>query len=116
MKFYIDDQGNYLGGWDDELAPPAGAIEIDYPPIYADQKWLWSGWGSSLMQDTQREDAWRTEELAFIADQLIAMEDADPSALPGTDRQWRDYRIALRSWKDGAEHYPDMRYRPQRPV
>ncbi|PAW49429.1 hypothetical protein CKQ80_01120 [Pseudomonas moraviensis] len=38
------------------------------------------------------EDAWRTEEMEFIANQLIAMEDDAPDALPGTEQQRRAYR------------------------
>jgi hypothetical protein len=61
------------------------------------------------------EDAWKLYEMAFIADQLIAMEDGDPSALPGTDRQWRDYRTQVRAWKEGVSGFPDSAGRPHRP-
>ena len=54
--------------------------------------------------------------MEFIADQLIALEDVDPDALPGTDRQWRDYRIQVRRWVEGAEGYPAVEWRPCRPV
>jgi hypothetical protein len=70
----------------------------------------------SIGQLIAEEDAWKLEEMDFIADQLIAMEDSDPSALPGTERQWRDYRTLLRAWKEGAEHFPDQAHRPARPV
>jgi hypothetical protein len=62
------------------------------------------------------EDAWKASEMDFIADQLIAIEDSDPSALPGTERHWRDYRTMVRAWKEGAEHYPDQAFRPVRPA
>lgn len=65
--------------------------------------------------DVVTEDAWRVEELAEIADQLLAIEDEDPSAMPGTDRQWRDYRTKVRAWKEGGFNFPDSFYRPQRP-
>lgn len=61
------------------------------------------------------ENGWREAELDFIADQLIALEDLDPAALPGTDRQWRDYRIQVRKWSEGAPGYPAVEHRPQRP-
>lgn len=66
-------------------------------------------------QDVLREDAWRVEEVAFIADQLLAIEDDDPTALPGTDRQWRDYRTQVRAWKEGRPDFPDQSKRPPRP-
>jgi len=62
------------------------------------------------------EDAWRVAEVAFIADQLLAIEDGDPTALPGTDTQWRAYRTKVRAWKEGALNFPDAAFRPQRPV
>jgi len=62
------------------------------------------------------EDSWRAAEAAFIADQLLAIEDDDPAALPGTDRQWRDYRIKVRAWKEGHPDFPDATKRPTRPA
>lgn len=62
------------------------------------------------------ETLWRDGELVFIADQLLRIEDADPTALPGTDRQWRNYRIAVRAWVEGAVGFPDSLNRPVRPT
>lgn len=62
------------------------------------------------------EEAWRGSEVSFITDQLIALEDGDPSALPGTVQQWRDYRTAVRGWKEGASGFPDSSGRPYRPL
>lgn len=62
------------------------------------------------------ETAWQAAEFAAVAEQLLKLEDGDPSALPGTARQWRDYRIQLRAWIEGAEQFPDQQYRPVRPV
>lgn len=68
------------------------------------------------VEDVIEEDAWRNSEVEFIADQLLAIEDDDPTALPGTDRQWRDYRIKVRAWKDGGNSdFPYKRLRPTRP-
>ncbi|MED7670177.1 hypothetical protein GXB78_23505 [Pseudomonas moraviensis subsp. stanleyae] len=62
------------------------------------------------------EEAWRGKEIAFISDQLIAMEDGDPLALPGTEQQWREYRTAVRGWKSGAAGFPEESSRPARPA
>ena len=62
------------------------------------------------------EANWQTAEMAFIADQLIALEDQDPTAQSGTERQWRDYRTQVRRWGEGADGYPAVESRPQRPV
>lgn len=61
------------------------------------------------------EDLWRTDELAFIADQLLALEDGDTSALPVSEEQWRAHRTATRAWKFGAANFPDPELRPARP-
>lgn len=39
MKYYRDEAGNYLGGWDEEATPPDGAIEVPFPPDNAGQLW-----------------------------------------------------------------------------
>lgn len=46
MKYYVDDQGKYLGGWD--ANPPAGAIEVPEAPDDARQVWNFqtSTWGA----------------------------------------------------------------------
>lgn len=44
MKYFVDSQGRYLGGWD--ANPPAGAIEVPFPPADARQIWTGAGWGA----------------------------------------------------------------------
>ena len=61
------------------------------------------------------ERSWQEAEMSLIAEQLPAVEDGDPAALPGTEREWRNYRIQVRAWKEGAEGYPDSEHRPARP-
>lgn len=67
-------------------------------------------------QHVIEEDAWRVAELAVIADQLLAIEDEDPAALPGTETQWRAYRTKVRAWKEGGVGFPDAALRPVRPA
>ncbi len=117
-RHYIDESGTYLGGWN--AGQPEGGIEIETPPEYADQKWLFPGWGTSAMVVRIAEDAWREAELACIASQLDAIDEAESGAppadlLPGSRPQWLAYRGAVRNWMDGADHYPDPLYRPARP-
>ena len=61
------------------------------------------------------ETSWQIAEMRFITDQLLALDDEDPAAEPGTEREWRDYRIQVRAWKQGAEGFPDSDKRPARP-
>lgn len=37
MKYYVNSEGVYLGGWDEN--PPEDAIEVPYPPEDARQVW-----------------------------------------------------------------------------
>lgn len=41
-KYYIDEQGTYLGGWN--ANPPANAIEVPFAPDDARQVWQFPGW------------------------------------------------------------------------
>lgn len=61
------------------------------------------------------ERVWQEDEMKLISEQLPAVEDGDPSALPGTEREWRDYRIKVRAWKEGAVGFPEAEKRPVRP-
>lgn len=61
------------------------------------------------------EDQWRVAELDLIADQLMALEDGDPAAMSITEQKWREYRTAVRGWKEGANFFPDIANRPVRP-
>ena len=47
MKYYVDDKGAYLGGWDQN--PPEGAIEVPFPPADARQIWTGAGWGAIVI-------------------------------------------------------------------
>lgn len=124
IKYFVDVNGVYQGAFGsppDNLEfydVPASWIVVPYAPEYADQVWSFehTQWGPSRMQAMQREDAWRTAEMALIADQLLRIEDDDPTALPGTTTQWRAYRVLVRGWVDGSNPaYPDITKRPQRP-
>lgn len=66
------------------------------------------------------EDAWRNSEISVIADQLMAIEEAEageevPDLLPGTRAQWLSYRTKVRAWKDGHVDFPNALMRPTRP-
>ncbi|TWC11432.1 hypothetical protein FBY06_14421 [Pseudomonas sp. SJZ085] len=63
-----------------------------------------------------REASWVEAEMVVIAEQLVMLEDEDPSARPGTSRQWRDYRIALRAWNEANPDFPDATKRPVQPT
>jgi len=43
MKYYVSNDGRYLGGWDTN--PPPGAIEVPSAPADARQLWLGDSWG-----------------------------------------------------------------------
>lgn len=115
MIAYVDENGTFLYSTDGE--PPEGGIAVEPPPEYADQAWLFPGWGPSTLKASGAEDQWREEQMTRIANQLLMIEDEDPDAEPGTKRQWMDYRIALRKWvTDGNPDFPDQEKRPVAPT
>lgn len=59
------------------------------------------------------ETQWVESERNFVTEQLEAIEDGEE--VPGTEREWRDYRIQVRAWKEAAEGFPEAEKRPVRP-
>lgn len=72
-----------------------------------------------------RENQWREVELVTIANQLLAIEEAEaaaeegepppPDLLPGTRNQWLAYRTKVRAWKESNLVFPNSLFRPERP-
>ena len=62
------------------------------------------------------EKQWAEQERKYVSDVLEAIEDGGDDAPLGTEREWRDYRIQVRAWKEGAEGFPDIENRPVRPA
>lgn len=125
IKYFVDEHGAYqaaVGSSPDDREfydVPSNWLEVPSGPEYADQIWSFefNQWGPSRMKAMQREDAWRLDEMALIADQLLRIEDDDPTAFPGTAAQWRAYRVLVRGWVDGSDTlYPDDIKRPPRPA
>lgn len=42
-KFFVDNNGRYLGGFDG-AKPPAGAIEVPAPPAHGRNRWVSGAW------------------------------------------------------------------------
>ncbi len=95
MKYYIDVNGNYLGGWDTN--PPEGAIEVTHPPYDARDVWDGIHWVPSKAQLETEARVWRDEELARADIELNKVQDGDGV---GTVTAWRAYRSALRKWPE----------------
>lgn len=128
---YVRPNGTYVGGYSEESGdvPAATPSENDaYPelvenliciehecPEYADQIWNFPGWSESEGKKIRRESFWRSSEMTSIADQLLRLEDSDPTSLPGSESEWREYRIKVRAWSEVASGYPDENKRPRRP-
>lgn len=68
-----------------------------------------------LLEIERLNAAWRDQELAVIADHLMALEERDAGVeaqdlLPGSRFLWLTYRSAVRNWSGTNES------RPERPV
>lgn len=72
------------------------------------------------------ENAWRDKEINVIANQLMAIEEAESALeegldppddlMSGTRSQWLSYRTKVRAWKEGNVDFPDANKRPVRPT
>jgi hypothetical protein len=111
MSYAIKPDGSYRAV---DATMELEADEILYNEV---PQWVYNLMEANRIKAEQAaiEDAWRVREVAFITDQLMGVEDGDPSALPGTEAEWRAYRTAARAWKEGAENFPDQEHRPSRP-
>jgi len=113
--YYILPDGTHIGQYD--YPPPYPDVIAVPAPLSSDQVWDFETqtWGPSLFLMSQRELAWVTAEMSVIAEQLLMLEDGDPVAAPGTEAEWRAYRIKVRAWKIDNPDFPDMTKRPVRP-
>lgn len=112
MRFYIDKEGAYLGGWD--ASPPEDSIEVEFPPENADQPWLFPGWGSSPARLSTIEGEWRDSEMPIAQQNVTAFEYGEKD-IPGTVEQWKAYWLALRKWTVDNPDFPNSEQRPVRP-
>ncbi|WP_335944434.1 hypothetical protein [Pseudomonas sp. G166] len=113
MIYYINNDGNYLGGSDGE--PLGDGIEISPPPEYADQVWQFPGWSESLAAAMSRELAWRDIEMPKAQQNVTALTyGADD--LPGTVDSWQKYWLALRKWTADNPDFPNSSKRPIQPT
>jgi hypothetical protein len=108
---YVLEDGAYLGGSDGE---PLSDIVVEPGPGYADQIWLFPGWSESPSRLRQVELEWQAAEMSFIANQLLAIEEEAEDAMPGTRKQWLNYRTTVRLWHESPD-FPDITKRPVRP-
>lgn len=81
-RYFVDGQGNYLGGFGG-AAPPTGAIEIPAPPDDARQVWNGSTWSAAPAQVAALDVD--TLAAALVAKGVLA--DADIAAAVASARR-----------------------------
>lgn len=113
MLQYVNSEGVFMGSWNE--GAPLEYIEVPTAPEYADQPWLFPGWGPSPSQIRRAEDTWRNAEMPIARENVTAIEFGDHS-IPGTTADWKAYWLALRAWVAGADGYPDPTRRPIKPT
>lgn len=116
MKYYVDAiTGIFIEATDS--TPPENSLAVEPAPEYADQVWLFPGWGPSPSQLAIVQNDWRIKEMEFIADNLLYIEDENPLATtPLVLKTWRNYRIKVMAWTDTNVDFPDLTKRPVRPT
>lgn len=125
MKFYAEVGKNLQMVDEADMGCPEGWIEMQYRRPEDENTLDYTAQEDGTWVITQEtinaklaiiENAWRIEEMKVIVEQLLMLEDDDTDALPGTETQWRAYRIVLRKWIDGNPDFPDSTKRPTRPT
>lgn len=111
MPYAIRSTGSFIQVGDDYQTLDGETLYDDVP------QWAYDAIEAAKAREEKVsiEGEWRASEMSFIANQLTAIEDEDPAALPGSTKQWRDYRIKVRAWMEGAESFPEPTARPVRP-
>jgi hypothetical protein len=111
MPYAILSTGSFIQVGDDYQPIDGETLHDDVP------QWAYDAIEAAKLREelAATEGEWRNSEMVFIANQLTAIEDEDPAALPGTTSQWKAYRIKVRAWVEGAQDYPEAASRPVRP-
>ena len=111
MPYAIRSTGSFIQVGDDYQPLDGETLYEDVP------QWAYDAIEAARVHEELAaiEEEWRNSEMSFIANQITAIEDEDPTALPGTISQWKAYRIKVRAWVEGATNYPESSYRPVRP-
>lgn len=99
MKYYVDAQGAYLGGWDS--SPPVGAIEVPDAPEDARQVWGGAQWGEA-QPSVPQSVTMRQARLAMLQAGILDDVEALIASMPGDDgRAARiDWEYALEVRRD----------------
>lgn len=86
MKYYVDQTGGYLGGWD--ANPPAGAVEAPFAPSDARQVWSFEteSW-SEIPQYVPSKVTMRQARLALLAAGLLDDVESLLQNMEGTEGQ-----------------------------
>lgn len=84
MKYYVDQNGAYLGGWD--ANPPVGAIEVAFAPADARQVWDFDAetWGT-IPQYVPLKVTMRQARLALLQVGLLDDTEALIASLEGPE-------------------------------
>ncbi len=80
MKYYVDQEGKYLGGWDQN--PPQGAVEVPYPPPDARQGWTGEDWGAvAATPETIAARRYQAETGGIVVSDMPVKTDRESQAL-----------------------------------
>lgn len=95
-KHYVNDAGQYIGGFGDGAVPPQGAVEVPEPP-HGRATWDGAAWHLPVPTPT-REEQEKLRHTAYVAE-------ADPlffrwQAGEATEAEWKAKRQEIR------ERYP----------
>jgi hypothetical protein len=122
MNFYYLKDGSAVG----EL----NGLPYNFHPEATPEQWAWfkGQLGEGLFVEVSRppdpepapedyiflENVWRESEM-LRAQKTVTALDYGEEGIPGTQRQWKDYWLALRKWTETNPDFPDSAKRPKAP-
>jgi hypothetical protein len=103
-KYYVDDEGNYIGGFDG-AEPPAGAIEVPEAPADARQKWSGDGWSAAPLSLADYENAIQHLVDTTATEKMFRDGVTLASYVASTNPQWAAEAQAFVAWRDAVWAY-----------
>jgi len=94
-KYYVDANGNYLGGFDG-AKPPKRAIEVTTPPDHGEQKWDGMKWLPCVQTFEQRNADTLSQITALDMKRIRPLAEGDTAYLATLNTQIAALRATLK--------------------
>ncbi len=94
-EHYVDDQGNYLGGFGDGAEPPAGSKKVSVAPSHGRQSWDGAAWYFKDEVAAEMARAKRDDLLKTLVDPIATNPLRWDDLSAEKQEEWANYRRQL---------------------